>query len=904
MNLKELYEKLKKHRKVFLVLVILLIGIACVYSIYNYNREKFISPLQTMVYHPGQLIAGSDSSLRIISLERKTLDPVEDASVSIALKNRKTNRKEQLFQGKTNVNGSPDIRFKVPEGFEGDCELRVNVRSPIGHDKVLIPITVRKGVKIFLTSDKALYRPGDTMYIRGLVFENSNAVNQQKVNIQVYEPGGNRVFNKELETCNYGIADADFTLGDRINTGIYTIKVNVGNYWQEKKVRVSDIAPPQFNVACTTDKAWYVPGQNIKGQVKAAYFVGKPVAQGNVRAALYKTQKDKFEKLAEFNGLTNSRGMFNFEYQLANNKKNPINKKSPDLLYRVNVEITVQDPSFQLEKITHSIPIARDNLLIQLVPESGKPKPGLENTIYIATTYPDGTPTACQLEIETWIDGNPKNTKNNQTLQTNQWGIGELKLNIPPRQQDDLLHLQARDNHGNIGEKVWHYSPEENQQESILLRTGKSIYQVGETIELTMLSTRSPGHVYLDLLKDNQVILTKDTELVNGKSHLKLQIKDNMAGTLTCCARTTMKKTKPGSPVLWDMKKVIVQPDQDNQIELAIQPDKKKYYPGQEASINVFTRQKGKGCPTALGINILDESNPAMNPTGFEYENFYYNIDRRLLAPNVRQAGFTFPHLLWQENENISLTPRDKQQISTVMLASQLPAFYRTGEFTGINSTQQNLKNTLLKKKQFQVFQAYLLTIIVILGLVILFYSIKNKETYLFWAILLFILYMVTFQGVMDFFSGYPGAGKSGTVPLLPLISSILIPLVFGVYGIHLLRSRNKRTVLLTLVVIAVCILPLFLGIVYYKPFKGAARESLQVSLLPKIAHEEQDSREKSQPLEPGTDDQVLARQFSPGTLYSQPRVITDAQGKASFKVKIPDIESVSQWQVSALAHT
>ncbi|UCH98044.1 MAG: hypothetical protein JSV88_14650, partial [Candidatus Aminicenantes bacterium] len=33
-------------------------------------------------------------------------------------------------------------------------------------------------------------------------------------------------------------------------------------------------------------------------------------------------------------------------------------------------------------------------------------------------------------------------------------------------------------------------------------------------------------------------------------------------------------------------------------------------------------------------------------------------------------------------------------------------------------------------------------------------------------------------------------------------------------------------------------------------------------------------------------------------------RVITDAQGKASFKVKIPDIESVSQWQVSALAHT
>lgn len=904
MNLKKLYEKLKKHRKVFLVLVILLIVIACAYSIYNYNREKFISPLETIVYKPGYLISGSDSSLRIISLERKTFKPVAEASVSIALENSKTSQKEQLYQGKTNVNGSPDIRFKVPEDFDGDCQLIVKVCSPIGNDKVLIPVTVRKGFEILLTSDKTVYRPGQTMHIRGLVFENSNAANRQKVKVQVYEPSGNRVFTKELETCNYGIASTDFTLGDEIRTGTYTIKANIGTYCQQKKVHVSGEPPPRFNIRCSTEKSWYVPGQKVKGKVNAAYFFGKPVIQGNVKVVLYKNQKEKWGKMSEFNGLTNYRGMFNFEYQLPDNKKSQVNEKSPDLLYRLKVETTVQNASYQLEKNTHFIPVSRDNLLIQLVPESGKPKPGLENTFYVATTYPDGTPTACQLEIETWIDGNPKNTQNNKTLQTNQWGIGQLKLNITPQQQNDLFHLQARDNQGNKGEKVWHYSLDENQQESILLRTDKSLYHIGETMDLTILSTQKQGHVYLDLLKNNQVVLTKNSELVNGKSHLKLRIHDKMTGTLTCCARTTMKSSKKNSPLLWDLQKIIVQPDKENQINLVIQPDKKQYYPGQEASINVFTSQKGKACPAALGINILEGSGALMEQKSFGLETFIYNIDKRLWQSNLRQAGFSFPQLLRQENETTALSPRDKQEISAVLLASQLPTFYRTKDFTEMISTQENLRNNFVKKRQFQIFQMYLLIVILILVAVILFYSVKQKEKLLFWTVLLFILYMVTFHGVMDFFSDYPYGNMYGTLPLLPLIASILIPLVFSIYGVRFLRSRNKRTVLLTFIVTALCVLPLFIGIVYYYPLKGGGGESPQVTLLPHFSiHRPGQARDISdQPIESKQYRQVLDR-FSPDTLYFNPRVITDSSGQGSFTIKLADLESNAPRQLFALAH-
>ncbi|NIM17900.1 MAG: hypothetical protein GTO45_38450, partial [Candidatus Aminicenantes bacterium] len=60
--------------------------------------------------------------------------------------------------------------------------------------------------------------------------KNSNAAAHQAVSIEVVEPSGYSVLNKTVKTCDYGIAEAGFTLGDEIKTGDYTIRFSMGAF--------------------------------------------------------------------------------------------------------------------------------------------------------------------------------------------------------------------------------------------------------------------------------------------------------------------------------------------------------------------------------------------------------------------------------------------------------------------------------------------------------------------------------------------------------------------------------------------------------------------------------------------------------------------------------------------------
>jgi hypothetical protein len=94
MKEKTVFERLKKPGKSLYILLFLLLVIVLVYSIYNNNREKFMGSLETIVYAPGHFISGTDTSLRVIILDRKSLQPVAGANVSILLKEEKTGREK------------------------------------------------------------------------------------------------------------------------------------------------------------------------------------------------------------------------------------------------------------------------------------------------------------------------------------------------------------------------------------------------------------------------------------------------------------------------------------------------------------------------------------------------------------------------------------------------------------------------------------------------------------------------------------------------------------------------------------------------------------------------------------------------------------------------------------------
>jgi uncharacterized protein YfaS (alpha-2-macroglobulin family) len=624
----------------------------------------------------------------VIVLERKTGQPIPDAQVIVRLKEEKADQSELLFEGKTNSRGTPGIALKIPDDLEGDCQLMVEAQSALGNGKVSIPVTAKKEFKIFLTSDKAVYRPGQTIHMRGLVFESSKAASHQEVSIQVLEPSGYSVMNKTVKTCEYGIAEAGFTLGNEIKTGDYTIRFFIGAFHdaapspgdernptqtvcaayrlpsprgdkEEKKVHVIDVPPPTFKVECQTGKTWYVPGELMKGKIKAADFLGRPLNQGKVNVVLYKNQKEESQRITDLQGITDARGIFAFSYPLPLEPNIPINKQSSNRLYQLVLEAAVQDED-RLETITNSLPVSRYPIVIQLVPESGEPKIGLENTIYVVTTYPDGTPATCAVNLKNWQDGNPKNPRDYPMIHTDPQGVGEFKLSVSPQHHDDQLHLAARDRNGNRGEHLWRFPIDKNKKENAILRADRPVYNSGETPGLTINSTQQQGVVYVDVHKGNQIILAKESKLEGGKASIDLPIAGNHTGIFTCQARIVPgQKTGGDSPVLADQRKIIVLPEKQETIELAFQSPKKKYFPGEEANIEILTRQKGQPSPMALGITIMDDP-----------------ISKVPLPE--RDFG------------------KENQQLSKVLLAAQTPLHYRPGASEKPFFTQQTRSPRIL----------------------------------------------------------------------------------------------------------------------------------------------------------------------------------------------------------------
>ena len=99
------------------------------------------------------------------------------------------------------------------------------------------------------------------------------------------------------------------------------------------------------------------------------------------------------------------------------------------------------DTADHKETITKNVAVTAAPILVTAVPESGELVPGLENRIYVVSTYADSTPARCEV-----VWANPRDRKP-QTIQTDEAGFGQFTYR--PDQPGNLpMILLARDEKG------------------------------------------------------------------------------------------------------------------------------------------------------------------------------------------------------------------------------------------------------------------------------------------------------------------------------------------------------------------------------------------------------------------------------------------------------------------------
>jgi hypothetical protein len=662
------------------------------------DKEQFkakVSELMLVKAHETTLssgqefVAGSTASLRCTVQGVKSLTesiPLGGSEVSISLKGKEKISAilHSLYKGKTGADGSVTAEFKVPALPAGQYKMEVATKSAFGEEKLERDIRVKNEGKVLLVTDKPLYQPGQLIHIRALALRPFDLapMSKQELTFEVEDSKGNKVFKRTHKTSDFGVAAVDFQLADEVNMGDYHVRAQLGETTSDKTVSVKRYVLPKFKADVKADKSYYMPKETLKVDLQSDYFFGKPVAGGKVKVTA-STFDVAFKDFQTWEGKTDAQGHASFEIKLPDYfVGQPLAKG--DAIVKLETKIT--DTADHTETITKTYPVSNTPVRVSLIPEGGRVVPGLDNRIFVAAIYPDGSPAQCDVKL--W-NGAPKGEPFAK-LKTNDAGLAEFT--VAPKadqfrkaewQQQNLemlggeqrpwwgqktyfdIGLEAKDSKGPAISFVAGINADPFG-ENVVLQLDKAIYRGGDVAQVDVRSSAGLPTVYLDVVKDGQTLLTKWLDVKNGKAAHKLDLPQTIFGTVEIHAYQMLG----GGEILRDTRVIYVQPSSDLKID--VQADKAEYLPGGEGKIR-FTVTDAAGKPTAaaLGVIIVDEAVYALQEMQPGLEKVYFTLQEELLKPQaqaVYKPSEPIPVLIQQPE-----LPIAKQQIAQALLAAVKP---------------------------------------------------------------------------------------------------------------------------------------------------------------------------------------------------------------------------------------
>ena len=553
-------------------------------------------------------LAGGTAAVRVIVTDSKN-DPIAGAgTVSAELDGK------NVFTGPLDRRGSADVHLRIPAALTGSHTLRYVAETPIGSTEISQPVRIEDKSSILLTTEKPIYQPGQTIHVRALALDRANhqATARHPLTFELEDSRGNKVFKKATQTSEYGIASAEFALADEVNLGTYHLRALMDNNRAEMALNVERYVLPKFKVAIEFSgktQHGYRPGDHVTGTVRANYFFGKPVDGGQVSVKASAMDVAMVESTASA-GKTDSDGAYKFDLTLPSYfAGNPLAHGA----IRALVEASVKDTAGHNETRGEPITVSQSPLIITAVPEGGTLIPGLENQVFVLTSYADGKPAATTVKVH------------GDTVKTDAGGVAEIRLSPGPGTEN--LQIEASDADGNHASTSLALQARQGTDQ-ILLRAEKAVYRTGDRIQLKVFSTKSRGTAYVDVIKDGQTVLTRDLDIVNGQADLAIPATPDLAGTLDCNAYLFGRDARP----IGDHRLLFVQPADELRIETTA--DAAVYKPGDEARIRFrVTNSRGEGVQAALGLQVVDEAVFALAEKQPGFAKLFFYLEQEAMKP-------------------------------------------------------------------------------------------------------------------------------------------------------------------------------------------------------------------------------------------------------------------------------
>jgi len=630
--------------------------------------SRFHRTPRVVLLGDANIIAGSRFSPRIVVRLGDT-DPLAGARVTARLvRDGKGARVAASGSATTDQSGGSDLALRIPPKLKGKHRLEVQVESDEGGAKAAFDVTVQRKSQVLLGTDKPLYQPGQTVHLRILARNagNGRAAGKAPVRIAIHDAKNNKVFQKRGKTSREGVFATRFDIASMVNTGRWRIEAEVDEVMTERTVEVKPYVLPKFKVKVETKETSYQPGDTVTGTIKANYFFGKPLAGAKVELRA-QTFDVSARELARHKLVLDDTGTAEFKVKLPKKLHGQPMLQGAAAL-RLMARVT--DTAGQTYQSSRSLAIWKDKLRVMVLPEAGRLVPGVENIVYVLVSKPDGSP-ARKARVSI------KHRDNVTGAIVDAAGVATWR-GVP---KGNRFSVTAQTPDGYFVAQTITPQTAPNAAVRVLLRPDNPAPRVGEHVSFDVLVGGAVPHVFMDLVRGGQTIVTLSAPVRNGRARLSTTLPADAAGTLLAHAYALGKDMA----VYADTRPLVVRPASD--LKITIAPDRKVYRPGQDATINLsVTDRNGHPVLAALGLWVVDEAVFALSELRPGMERVFFLLEKELMKPKVEIHGFHAEHTL--EDDDAPLATAKRNLAARVLGAAAMARFNHA---TKVDSMTQSL---------------------------------------------------------------------------------------------------------------------------------------------------------------------------------------------------------------------
>jgi uncharacterized protein YfaS (alpha-2-macroglobulin family) len=242
-------------------------------------------------------VAANGSTDKLMLLNRKTGLPISDAIVKLYKQNYNDKTYKYYYTlewtGSSNLKGYVTIP-KKDQGWgrkvviisKGDT---LNILNFYGGNH---PQQKQVRNQTLLFTDRAIYRPGQTIYVKGVQFQtDGEKYHELATGGQVYltfrDVNYQEVEHKTLSINEYGTFNTTFTAPQGVLTGQMTIQTSYGSVG----VSVEEYKRPRFEVKIDKPKETFKLNQYVTVKGKALAYAGFPIDNANVTYQIVRQPK-------------------------------------------------------------------------------------------------------------------------------------------------------------------------------------------------------------------------------------------------------------------------------------------------------------------------------------------------------------------------------------------------------------------------------------------------------------------------------------------------------------------------------------------------------------------------------------------------------------------------------------